>query len=34
MPEGEGLIAGFPFRLKAKAKAPADLGTLTLYYPQ
>jgi len=35
VPAGEGLIAGFPFRLRTTRlpKNLTDLGTLTLYYP-
>ncbi|MGH7570845.1 MAG: hypothetical protein ACREMK_03240 [Gemmatimonadota bacterium] len=34
VPAGEGLIAAFPFRLRAGARAPRELGTLTIYYPR
>ena len=34
VPAGEGSIAAFPFRLRAGARAPKDLGRLTIYYPQ
>ncbi|HET7692547.1 MAG TPA: Ig-like domain-containing protein [Gemmatimonadota bacterium] len=34
VPAGEGVIVGFPFRLREGARPTKDLGTLTMLYPQ
>ncbi|MFN2383634.1 MAG: hypothetical protein ABR559_05155, partial [Gemmatimonadota bacterium] len=33
VPAGHGIIGDFPFRFKPGGKAPATLGTVTVYYP-